>query len=181
MEVRVIFERFTERARQVIVCAQDEARKSKHNYIGVEHILLGLIREEEGLGARTLVEFGISLDETREQVRNIIGEGAEYVTGQIPFTPRAKKVLEMALREALSIGHNYIGTEHILLGLLREDEGVAAIILREKGLGLETGRQKILEYLTGRHSDPDDQIRKALAQIKASVFLIETLLEKKKT
>ena len=116
-----MFERFTERARQVVVLAQDEARALKHNYIGTEHILLGLLREEEGLAARVLESLDITVEEVRAQVARIVGQGDEVTTGQIPFTPRAKKVLELALREALSLGHNYIGTEHILLGLVREN------------------------------------------------------------
>src|SRR5881628_3881851 len=124
-----LFERFTERARQVVVLAQDEARALRHNYIGTEHFLLGLLREEEGLAARVLGFLGITLEEARTQVVRIVGQGEEAVTDQIPFTLRANKVLELALREALSLGHNYIGTEHILLGLVRENEGVAARIL----------------------------------------------------
>src|SRR5277367_815046 len=121
-----MFERFTERARQVVVLAQEEARTLKHNYIGTEHILLGLLREEEGLAARVLESLDITVERVRGQVVRIVGSGEEVTSGQIPFTPRAKKVLELALREALSLGHNYIGTEHILLGLVRENEGVAA-------------------------------------------------------
>ena len=118
-----MFERFTERARQVVVLAQDEARALKHNYIGTEHILLGLLREEEGLAARVLESLDITVEEVRAQVARIVGQGDEVTTGQIPFTPRAKKVLELALREALSLGHNYIGTEHILLALLEFENG----------------------------------------------------------
>jgi ATP-dependent Clp protease ATP-binding subunit ClpC len=124
-----MFERFTERARHSIVLAQDEAHTLKHNYIGTEHILLGLLREQEGVAARVLRSLEITLEEVRAQVARIIGQGEEVTAGQIPFTPRAKKVLELALREALSLGHNYIGTEHILLGLVRENEGVGARIL----------------------------------------------------
>src|SRR5262249_25624389 len=124
-----MFERFTERARQVVVLAQEEARTLKHNYIGTEHILLGLLREEEGLAARVLESLDITVERVRAQVVRIVGSGEEVTSGQIPFTPRAKKVLELALREALSLGHNYIGTEHILLGLVRENEGVAPRIL----------------------------------------------------
>src|SRR5437867_10228510 len=124
-----MFERFTERARQVVVLAQDEARALKHNYIGTEHLLLGLLREEEGLGARVLESLDVTVEEVRAQVALIIGEGDEVKTGQIPFTPRAKKVLELALREALQLGDNYIGTEHILLGLVHEGQGVAMRIL----------------------------------------------------
>src|ERR671916_2738785 len=122
-------DRRKERARQVVVLAQEEARTLKHNYIGTEHILLGLLREEEGLAARVLESLDITVDRVRAQVVRIVGSGEEVTSGQIPFTPRAKKVLELALREALSLGHNYIGTEHILLGLVRENEGVAARIL----------------------------------------------------
>src|SRR5947208_13576434 len=118
-----MFERFTERARQVVVLAQDEARALKHNYIGTEHILLGLQREEEGLAARVLDSLDITAEEVRAQVALIVGQGTEVTSGQIPFTPRAKKVLDLSLREALSIGHNYIGPEHILLGLVRLNEG----------------------------------------------------------
>jgi ATP-dependent Clp protease ATP-binding subunit ClpC len=121
-----MFERFTERARQVVVLAQDEARTLKHNYIGTEHILLGLLREEEGLAARVLRSLDITVEEVRAQVARIIGQGDEPPDANVPFTPRAKKVLELALREALSLGDNYIGTEHILLALVRENEGVAA-------------------------------------------------------
>jgi ATP-dependent Clp protease ATP-binding subunit ClpC len=124
-----VFERFTEPARQVVVLAQHEARTLRHNYIGTEHLLLGLLREEEGLAATALRELDVQLEDVRAQVALIVGRGGEIVTGQIPFTPRAKKVLELALREGLSLGHNYIGTEHILLGLVRENEGVAARIL----------------------------------------------------
>ena len=118
-----VFERFTERARQVVVLAQDEARALKHNYIGTEHILLGLLREEEGLAARVLESLDITVEEVRAQVARIVGQGDEVTSGQIPFTPRAKKVLELALREALSLGHNYIGTEHILLGPRSRERG----------------------------------------------------------
>src|SRR3989440_12876797 len=121
--LRALFERFTVRARQVVVLAQEEARALRHNYIGTEHILLGLMREEEGLAARVLESLDITVEEVRAQVARIVGQGDEVTTGQIPFTPRAKKVLELALREALSLGHNYIGTEHILLGLGRGNEG----------------------------------------------------------
>ena len=125
-----MFERFTERARQVVVLAQDEARALGHNYIGTEHILLGLLREEEGLAARVLASLDVTVEEVRAQVRRLVGQGDEdLVAGQIPFTPRAKKVLELALREALALKHSYIGPEHILLGVVRENDGVAAGIL----------------------------------------------------
>jgi ATP-dependent Clp protease ATP-binding subunit ClpC len=144
-----LFERFTERARQVVVLAQDEARALKHNYIGTEHILLGLLREEEGLAARVLESLDITVEEVRAQVARIVGQGDEVTTGQIPFTPRAKKVLELALREALSLGHNYIGTEHILLGLVRENEGVAARILLDFDADAEKIRNEIIRMLSG--------------------------------
>ena len=144
-----MFERFTERARQVVVLAQDEARALKHNYIGTEHILLGLLREEEGLAARVLDSLEITVEEVRAQVARIVGQGDEVTTGQIPFTPRAKKVLELALREALSLGHNYIGTEHILLGLVRENEGVAARILLDFDADAEKIRNEIIRMLSG--------------------------------
>ena len=136
-----MFERFTERARQVVVLAQEEARTLKHNYIGTEHILLGLLREEEGLAARVLEGLEITVEEVRAQVIRIVGSGEEVTSGQIPFTPRAKKVLELALREALSLGHNYIGTEHILLGLVRENEGVAARILADFHQSFDPARE----------------------------------------
>jgi ATP-dependent Clp protease ATP-binding subunit ClpC len=144
-----VFERFTERARQVVVLAQDEARALKHNYIGTEHILLGLLREEEGLAARVLESLDITVEEVRAQVARIVGQGDEVTTGQIPFTPRAKKVLDLSLREALSLGHNHIGTEHILLGLARENEGVAAQILLDFGVDAETIRKEMKRRLSG--------------------------------
>ncbi len=144
-----MFERFTERARQVVVLAQEEARTLKHNYIGTEHILLGLLREEEGLAARVLEGLEITVEEVRAQVIRIVGSGEEVTSGQIPFTPRAKKVLELALREALSLGHNYIGTEHILLGLVRENEGVAARILADFDADSEKIRNEIIRMLSG--------------------------------
>ncbi len=144
-----MFERFTERARQVVVLAQEEARALKHNYIGTEHLLLGLLREEEGIAAQVLTTLDVNLDEVRMQVAQIVGMGDEVAAGQIPFTPRAKKVLELALREALSLGHNYIGTEHILLGLIKENEGVAARILLEFDADSEKIRNEIMRKLTG--------------------------------
>jgi ATP-dependent Clp protease ATP-binding subunit ClpC len=144
-----VFERFTERARQVVVLAQEEARILKHNYIGTEHILLGLLREEEGLAARVLESLDITVERVRAQVVRIVGSGEEVTSGQIPFTPRAKKVLELALREALSLGHNYIGTEHILLGLVRENEGVAARILLDFDADSEKIRNEVIRMLSG--------------------------------
>ncbi len=144
-----MFERFTDRARRVIVLAQDEARMLDHNYIGTEHILLGLIHEGEGVAAKALESLGISLDAVRDQVEDIIGRGQQAPTGHIPFTPRAKKVLELSLREALQINHSYIGTEHILLGLIREGEGVAAQVLIKLGADLNRVRSQVLQLLSG--------------------------------
>ncbi|GAB2690655.1 ATP-dependent Clp protease ATP-binding subunit [Thalassiella azotivora] len=144
-----MFERFTDRARRVVVLAQEEARMLNHNYIGTEHILLGLIHEGEGVAAKALESLGISLDSVREQVQEIIGQGQQAPSGHIPFTPRAKKVLELSLREALQLGHNYIGTEHILLGLIREGEGVAAQVLVKLGADLNRVRQQVLQLLSG--------------------------------
>jgi ATP-dependent Clp protease ATP-binding subunit ClpC len=144
-----MFERFTDRARRVVVLAQEEARMLNHNYIGTEHILLGLIHEGEGVAAKALESLGISLDGVRTQVTEIIGEGQQAPSGHIPFTPRAKKVLELSLREALQLGHNYIGTEHILLGLIREGEGVAAQVLTKMGADLNKVRQQVIQLLSG--------------------------------
>ncbi|WP_066461177.1 ATP-dependent Clp protease ATP-binding subunit [Sanguibacter suarezii] len=144
-----MFERFTDRARRVVVLAQEEARMLNHNYIGTEHILLGLIHEGEGVAAKALESLGISLDAVRSQVTEIIGEGQQAPSGHIPFTPRAKKVLELSLREALQLGHNYIGTEHILLGLIREGEGVAAQVLTKLGADLNRVRQQVIQLLSG--------------------------------
>ncbi|WP_226346484.1 ATP-dependent Clp protease ATP-binding subunit [Agilicoccus flavus] len=144
-----MFERFTDRARRVVVLAQEEARLLNHNYIGTEHILLGLIHEGEGVAAKALESLGISLDAVREQVQQIIGQGQQAPSGHIPFTPRAKKVLELSLREALQLGHNYIGTEHILLGLIREGEGVAAQVLVKLGADLNKVRQQVIQLLSG--------------------------------
>src|SRR5450756_2288789 len=144
-----MFERFTDRARRVVVLAQEEARMLNHNYIGTEHILLGLIHEGEGVAAKALESLDISLDAVRQQVQEIIGEGQQAPSGHIPFTPRAKKVLELSLREALQLGHNYIGTEHILLGLIREGEGVAAQVLNKLGADLNRVRQQVIQLLSG--------------------------------
>ncbi len=145
-----MFERFTERARQVIVLAQDEARTLGHQYIGTEHLLLGLLREEEGLAARVLDSLNVTIEEARAQVEQIVGRGpGQAETGQIPFTPRAKHVLELALREEQMLGHNYIGTEHVLLGLVCEDEGVAARILTSFGADAGTVREAIIRRLGG--------------------------------
>jgi ATP-dependent Clp protease ATP-binding subunit ClpC len=144
-----MFERFTQRARRVVVLAQEEARLLNHNYIGTEHILLGLIREGEGVAAKALESLGISLDAVRQQVETIIGPGQQAPSGHIPFTPRAKKVLELSLREAQQLGHNYIGTEHILLGLIREGSGVAAQVLVKLGADLNRTRQQVVQLLHG--------------------------------
>ena len=144
-----MFERFTDRARRVVVLAQEEARMLNHNYIGTEHILLGLIHEGEGVAAKALESMGISLEGVRAQVEEIIGQGQQAPSGHIPFTPRAKKVLELSLREALQLGHNYIGTEHILLGLIREGEGVAAQVLVKLGADLNRVRQQVIQLLSG--------------------------------
>jgi len=151
-----VFERFTDRARRVVVLAQEEARLLSHNYIGTEHILLGLIHEGEGVAAKALESLGISLEAVRSQVEEIIGQGGSSPSGHIPFTPRAKKVLELSLREALQLGHNYIGTEHILLGLIREGEGVAAQVLVKLGADLSRVRQQVIQLLSG-YSGPGQE------------------------
>ncbi|TCJ16233.1 ATP-dependent Clp protease ATP-binding subunit [Rubrobacter taiwanensis] len=147
-----MFERFTERARKVVVLAQEEARHFNHNYIGTEHLLLGLLREDEGVAARALASLNVTLEEVREQVESIVGYGEEGTGGQAPFTPRSKKVLELALREALQLGHNYIGTEHILLGLVRESEGVAARVLSNLDVDPERVRRQVVQQLGGGRS-----------------------------
>jgi len=145
-----VFERFTDRARRVVVLAQDEARMLNHDYIGTEHLLLGLIGEGEGVAARALESLGISLDAVRQQVEQVIGRGQQAPSGHIPFTPRAKKVMELALREANDLGHSYIGTEHILLGLIREGDGVAAGVLTGLGADRPRVRQQVTQLLGGR-------------------------------
>jgi ATP-dependent Clp protease ATP-binding subunit ClpA len=163
-----VFERFTERARQVVVLAQDEARLFKHNYIGTEHILLGLLREEEGLAARVLESRDITLEEVRGQVARVVGQGDEAPTGQVPFTPRAKKVLELSLREAQRLKHNYIGTEHILLGVVRENEGVAARILLDLGADAEDVRSAVTAMLGGRlPREADQPLEDEIARLQA--------------
>ena len=144
-----MFERFTDRARRVVVLAQEEARMLDHNYIGTEHLLLGLIHEGEGVAAKALEALGISLDAVRQQVEAIIGRGQQAPSGHIPFTPRAKRVLELSLRESGQLGHNYIGTEHILLGLVREGEGVAAQVLVTLGADEQRVRQQVIQVLHG--------------------------------
>ena len=142
-----MFERFTDRARRVVVLAQEEARMLNHNYIGTEHILLGLIHEGEGVAAKALESLGISLDAVRQQVEEIIGQGQQAPSGHIPFTPRAKQVLELSRREAEQLGHSYIGTEHILLGLIRQGDGVAAEVLVSLGADLNRVRQQVIQLL----------------------------------
>jgi ATP-dependent Clp protease ATP-binding subunit ClpC len=151
-----MFERFTEKARRVVVLAQEEARKLNQNYIGTEHLLLGLIREEDGIAAKALESLNISLEDVHLQVEELIGRGTYVPTGHIPFTPRAKKVLELSLREALQLGHNYIGTEHILLGLIREGEGVAAQVLLALGADLDKVRSAVIQLLSGYYGKPSE-------------------------
>jgi ATP-dependent Clp protease ATP-binding subunit ClpA len=170
----VSFERFTDRARRTIVLAQEEARTLSHNYIGTEHILLGLIHEGGGVAAQALKALGLSLDDVHAQVLEIIGRGQEPPAGHIPFTPRAKKVCDLSLRESLQLGHNFIGTEHLLLGLIREGEGVAAQILVRLGAELNLVRQEVIKLLSGyTQKTPEERAKAArasymLAQVKAS-------------
>jgi dihydroneopterin aldolase len=144
-----MFERFTERARKAVVLAQEEAGLLRHNYVGTEHILLGLLREDEGVAARALTALGVTAEEARERVASIVGYGSEGPGPQVPFTPRSKKVLELALREAMHLEHNYIGTEHILLGLVRESEGVAARVLSDLGVSPDDVRRELVRMLPG--------------------------------
>src|SRR5579863_3329754 len=176
-----MYERFTDRARRVVVLAQEEARMLNHNYIGTEHILLGLISEGEGVAAKALESLGISLEAVRQQVEEIIGTGSSSPQGHIPFTPRAKKVLELSLREALQLGHNYIGTEHILLGLIHEGDGVAAQVLVGLGVELDRTRQLVIQILTGRHGEETasavaEDLRDRLAAMAARLTVIERTL-----
>jgi ATP-dependent Clp protease ATP-binding subunit ClpC len=158
-----VFERFTERARQVVVLAQDEARTLEHDHIGTEHLLLGLLRVERGLAARALETLGITEEAARAQTVAVVGRGTAATTGQIPFTRRAKEVLELALREALSLGHNYIGTEHILLGMAGENDGIGAQILRALGADSERVRGAVVPLLSG--PDPSAGAGRAAAQL----------------
>jgi ATP-dependent Clp protease ATP-binding subunit ClpA len=144
-----MFERFSDRARRVVVLAQEEARMLEHNYIGTEHLLLGLIREGEGTAAKTLHALDVDLAAVRQDVETIVGRGQQPAPGHIPFTPRAKRSLELALREMVQLGHTYIGTEHLLLGLIREGSGVAAQVLRQRGVELNTVRQEVIRQLHG--------------------------------
>jgi ATP-dependent Clp protease ATP-binding subunit ClpC len=156
-----MFERFTDRARRVVVLAQDEARRLDHNYIGTEHILLGLVQEGEGVAAKALEALGIGLAAVRQQVEEIVGRGKEAPGDHIPFTPRAKKVLELSLREALQLGHDYIGTEHILLGLIREGEGVAARVLANLGADLNLVRQQVVQLLHSHQMEGQERLSSA--------------------
>jgi ATP-dependent Clp protease ATP-binding subunit ClpA len=152
-----MFERFTDRARRVVVLAQEEARLLNHGRIGTEHILLGLIHEGEGVAATALKAMNISLGAVRQEVEQVIGRGQELPSGHIPFTPRAKKVLELSLRESMQLGHNYIGTEHILLGLIREGQGVAAQVLVKLGADLNRVRQQVIELLHGQQGTEEPE------------------------
>ena len=167
-----MFERFTDRARRVVVLAQEEARRLDHNYIGTEHILLGLLRDGEGVAVEALGGLGISLDETRAKVEEIIGRGSDQPSGHIPFTPRAKKVLELSLREALELGTDYIGTEHILLGLIREGQGVAAQVLVDLGAGLDQTREKVLELIRGGEDEPASELEARLTRMGPEVRVV---------
>jgi Clp amino terminal domain, pathogenicity island component len=161
-----MFERFTDRARRVVVLAQEEARLLNHNHIGTEHILLGLVHEGEGVAYLALTELGISLEAVRAQVEAEIGQGSEAPGRHIPFTPRAKKVLELSLREALQLGHNYIGTEHILLGLIREGEGVAARVLVGLGAGLDRVRGQVVQVLASAGAAQAEQVAAGPSRIR---------------
>jgi ATP-dependent Clp protease ATP-binding subunit ClpA len=169
---QAMFQRFTDRARRVVVLAQEEASRLDHNYIGTEHLLLGLISEGEGVAAAALKSLGISLAPVRQQVEEIIGRGQEAPQGHIPFTPRAKKVLELSLRESQQLGHNYIGTEHILLGLIREGDGVAAQVLVRLGADRNRVRQQVIQLLHGRTAEepgPGAEIRPEMAGQRAGI------------
>jgi ATP-dependent Clp protease ATP-binding subunit ClpA len=168
-----MFERFTDRARRVVVLAQEEARLLNHNYIGTEHLLLGLISEGQGVAAKALESLGISLEAVRAQVEEIIGQGQQAPTGHIPFTPRAKKVLELSLREAKQLGHNYIGTEHILLGLIREGEGVAAHVLVKLGADLSRARGQVIGLLSGDAGTEEAAARTRLVRMTVPDDLLE--------
>ena len=161
-----MFERFTDRARRVVVLAQDEARRLDHNYIGTEHLLLGLIREGEGVAAKALEALGISLDTVRQQVEQIIGQGQQAPSGHIPFTPRAKKVLELSLRESQQMGHNYIGTEHILLGLIHPGDGVARQVLVKLGADPNRVRQQVIRLLQEHSAEESVSARSAAQELR---------------
>jgi len=171
-----MFERFTDRARRVIVLAQEEARMLNHNWIGTEHILLGLLHEGEGVVAKALESLGISLDAVRQQVEEIIGEGQQAQSGHIPFTPRAKKVLELSRHEMSQLGHNYIGTEHILLGLIREGDGVAAQVLVTRGADLNRVRQQVIQLLHG-HQPKEPVPARSAARENTPLSAVQARLE----
>jgi hypothetical protein len=181
-----MLERFTDRARRVVKLAEEEARRLDHNYIGTEHILLGLIREGEGVAAKALESLGISLDAVRQQVEEIIGRGQQAPFDVIPFTPRSKKVLELSLRESQQLGHNYIGTEHILLGLVREGDGVAAQVLVKLGADLNRLRQQVIQLIAAQQAQPGrlppregvpaTEVRARLDAIEGRLAAIEVLL-----
>jgi ATP-dependent Clp protease ATP-binding subunit ClpA len=164
-----MFERFTDRARRVIVLAQEEARLLNHDYIGTEHLLLGLAHEGQGVAAKALESLGISLEAVRAQVEQVIGQGQRAPTGHIPFTPQAKKALELSLREATQLGHNYIGTEHILLGLIREGEGVAAQVLVKLGADLPRVRQQVIGLLSDYVSGPEAEAAAGMRLVHMTV------------
>ena len=173
-----MFERFTDRARRVVVLAQEEARMLNHDYTDTEHLLLGLIHEGEGVAAKALELLGINLETVRQQVGAMIGQGQRAPSGHIPFTPRAKKVLELALREALQLDHNYIGTEHILLGLIREGEGVAARVLVTLGGDLNRVRQQVIQLLHDAEPEPEPALagpleRTPLSRVRARLDAVE--------
>jgi ATP-dependent Clp protease ATP-binding subunit ClpA len=168
-----MFERFTDRARRVVVLAQEEARLLNHNYVGTEHLLLGLIHEGEGVAAMALESLGISLQAVRAEVEEIIGRGQRTPSGHIPFTPRAKKVLELSLREAKQLGHNYIGTEHILLGLIREGEGVAAQVLVKLAADLSRAREQVIGLLSGDAGTEEAAARTRLVRLTVPDDLLE--------
>jgi ATP-dependent Clp protease ATP-binding subunit ClpA len=168
-----MFERFTDRARRVVVLAQEEARLLNHNYVGTEHLLLGLIHEGQGVAAMALESLGISLQAVRAEVEEIIGRGQRTPSGHIPFTPRAKKVLELSLREAKQLGHNYIGTEHILLGLIREGEGVAAQVLVKLAADLSRAREQVIGLLSGDAGTEEAAARTRLVRLTVPDDLLE--------
>jgi len=171
-----MFERFTDRARQVVVLAQEEAKRLDHNYIGTEHILLGVLRERDGAAAKALESLDISLDAVRQQVEEIIGRGQQAPSGHIPFTPRGKKVLELSLRESQQLGHNYIGTEHILLGLIREGDGVAPQVLVRLGADLNRVRQQVIQVIHDRpplEGAPATEIQARLDVLEGRLAVLE--------
>jgi ATP-dependent Clp protease ATP-binding subunit ClpA len=176
-----MFERFTDRARRVVVLAQEEARLLRHNYIGTEHLLLGILAEGDGTAYRALHELGLTLELGRQQVEAIIGTGKKALSGHIPFTPRAKKVLELSLREALKLGHNYIGTEHILLGILREGEGVAAQVLAGLGDDLPAVRAHVVRLAVGGKvvaaRESEEVAAEAMARMTATRTGVHELLQ----